>query len=272
MLSRVWRRLGKLGFIVIVSYLFLAYACLVVVILRQELKILDVNRAVSVFNPYKVVSSIKGHVRNVFGDPVPHAVVIVGDYLTQADNTGAFSLERLTPGRYTLEIFAGGYGKFQREIQLEEGVNNPTIKYELGLWPQAFLADFHIFYKGSNAILGIVGFANGSQEDIYIQRATLLDPRGEVIIDLLHDGDGFAYYLDLSNRLSVVEEPQLALKWAPRMVQGGEFPPISGSFKPGPYSLEVHYASKAGHDLGQYQVFSITDHLDLDNDRNPHLP
>lgn len=277
MLSRFWRRLGKFGLIFIVAYLFFAYALLITIIFRQELQILDVRKAIvhktiSVFNPNKELCTLHGQVRNVFGDPVPHAVLLMGDYLVQADNTGTFFLEKLIPGRYTLEIFAGGYAKYQREIQLEIGSNNPTIKYEMGLWPQVFLVDFHIYYKENEAILGIVGFANGSTEEIYIQRATLLDPQGEVLSDLLHDRDGFSYYLDLSNKLEVVEEPQLALKWPPQMVQGGEFAPIKGSFKPGPYSLEVHYAFREGHELGQYQVLTITDHLDLDSDQNPHLP
>lgn len=273
MLSRFWTRLGKFGLSLLGAYLLMAYIIIITIIVRQELAILDASKVVSVFNlDKKGGSTIQGQVRNVFGDPVPHGVIIVGERIVQADNTGTFSVPNLTPGRHILEIFAGDYAKYSREIQVEEGVNSPTIKYETGLWPQVFLVDFHIFYQASNGIFGMVGFANGTTESIYIERATLLDQDGEVVTDILHDNNGFSYYANLSSRLEVVEEPQKALKWAPRMVQGGEFSPVKGSFRPGPYSLEVHFAFRAGHDLGQYQVVTITDHLDLDNDWNPHLP
>lgn len=272
MFSHFWRRLGKLALFAILSYLFLAYVLVFSIILRQEFTIFEATRVISVFNPQKGECTLKGQVRNVFGDVIPHAVVIVGNYITQADNMGVYSLTNLEEGRYKMEILAGDYEHYQKEVQLEPGTNTPTIKYDSGLWPQVFLVDFHIFFKEHNQIFGMLGFANGTEQELYIERATLLSPTGEVITDLLHDGDGFAYYLDLSNKLELVEEPQKALKWAPRMVQNGEFAPIEGYFRPGPYSLEVHYAFEEGHKLGQYQIFTITDHLDLANDWNPHLP
>lgn len=272
MFSRFWVRLGKFGLSILLIYLFLAYLSIVTIIIRKELAIVDANKVISVLNPSQGASTIEGQVRNVFGDPVPHGVIIVGERLVQADNTGAFRITNLSPGRLTLEIFAGDYAKYAREIQVEEGINHPTIKYETGLWPQVFLVDFHIFYKEHDEIFGMIGFANGTAQPIYIQRATIMNPGGEVVSDILHDHDGFAYYAELSNRLEVVEEPQKALKWAERMVQGGEFAPVQGNFPPGPYTLEVHYALQEGHDLGQYQVLTITDHLDLDNDWDPHIP
>ena len=272
MFSRFWIRLGKFGLFMLLAYLLMAYIIVVSIIIREELAIVDATKVISVFNPTQGSSSMEGQVRNVFGDPVPFAVVIVGDHLVQADNTGAFQVTNIAAGRHTLEIFAGDYARYTREVQVEEGVNNPTIKYETGLWPQVFLVDFHIFYKENDEIFGMVGFANGTDEPIYIERASILSPKGDAITDILHDNDGFSYYLDLSNKLKLVLEPQKALKWAPRMVQGGEFTPVKGYFPPGPYSLEVHYAFQEGHDLGQYQVLTITDHLDLDNNWAPHLP
>ncbi|HBG02407.1 MAG TPA: hypothetical protein DDW87_12675 [Firmicutes bacterium] len=272
MSSRFWIRLGKLGLLSLFAYVLLAYSIVFTIIIRQELSIVDATKVISVFQPGKGASTLEGQVRNVFGDPIPYGVIIVGDHLVQADNTGAFLVPNLSPGRHILEIFAGDYAKYTREIHIEGGTNIPTIKYETGLWPQVFLVDFHIFYKENDAIFGIIGFANGTTDPLYIERATILDPGGEVITDILHDNDGFDYYTDLSSKLEVVYEPQKALKWAPRMAQSGEFPPILGYFPPGLYSLEVHYAFQDGHDLGQYQVLTITDHLSLDNNWDPHLP
>jgi hypothetical protein len=272
MVSRFWLHLGKLGLFLLGAYLLMAYVIVVTIIIREELAIVDASRVISVLSPAPGASTIEGQVRNVFGDPVPFAVVILGDHLVQADSIGAFRITNLNPGRFTLEVFAGDYAKYASEIQVEEGVNHPTIKYETGLWPQVFLVDFHIFYKGDGEIFGMVGFANGTAEPIYIERATMLSPNDEVITDVLHDNDGFAYFAGLSTRLTIVEEPQKALEWAPSMVQGGEFPPARGHFPPGPYSLEVHYAFSKGHELGQYQVLTITDHLDLDSSWDPHIP
>src|SRR5699024_7464450 len=148
--------------------------------------------------------TLQGQVRNVFGDPVPFAVIVIADRLGQADNTGAFSLQNLPVGRHAMEIFAGNYEKYSREIQLETGINSPPIKYDTGLWPQGILVDFHVFYKETDEILGIAGFANGTTEPIYIQRATLLSPKGEVITDILHDRDGFNYYADFSSKIEIV--------------------------------------------------------------------
>ena len=271
MFSRFWMRLGRFALILLLAYVLVAYLAVVTIILREEIAIIDASRVIPALSTQESLSTVEGQVRNVFGDPVPFRVIIIGDHLAQADNTGAFRITNLKPGRHTLEIFAGDYAKYTREIQIEEGINQPTIKYETGLWPQVFLADFHVFYKEYDEIFGMVGFANGSSEPVYIEKASILDSRGEVITDILHDHDGFAYYSGLSNRLEIVEEPQKALKWGARMVQGGEFAPVKGHFPPGPYSLEVHYAFQAGHELGQYQVLTITDHLDLDSSW-PHIP
>lgn len=272
MLSRFWLRVGTFGLILLLVYLILSYACLFTIIIRRELQVLDAAAVVSVFNPREGGSTLEGQVRNVFGDPVPYAVIVVKDRLVQADHEGRFTLEGLAPGRFTLEIFAGDYARYAREINLEAGLNSPPIKYETGLWPQEFLADFHIFFNQSGEIFGITGFANGTDQPIFIQSAVIFSPGGEMVLDLLHDQDGFSYYSNLSTKIEIAETPQRALRWAPQMWQNGEFAPIPGYFPPGPYSLEVHYAFEKGHESGQYQVLTITDHLDPESDWNPHLP
>jgi hypothetical protein len=270
--SRFWIRLGKFGLTILLAYVVMAYMIVFTIIVREELTIVDAKRIIPALSSTESLATLEGQVRNVFGDPVPFAVLILGDHLVQADNIGAFRITNLKPGRHTLEIFAGEYAKYMREIQVEAGMNYPTIKYESGLWPQVFLVDFHVFYKENDEIFGMVGFANGTNEPIYIERASIINPSGEAITDIFHDRNGFDYYLDLSNKLEVVHEPQKALKWAPRMVQGGEVTPLKGYFPPGPYSLEVHYAFQEGHNLGQYHVLTVIDYLDLEDNWDPHLP
>ena len=272
MRSNLWCHLLKTGIIVLLIYLVVVYTILITTIIRNELSIVDGTQVVSVLTSPPNSGVLHTQIRNVFGDPVPYGVVLINNHLVQGDNTGFFKVPSLKPGRYILQILAGGYEPYSREIQIEDGMNSPPIKYETGLWPDSFLVDFHIFFTENGQVLGIVGYANGSEEPIYIERSTLLDPRGEVITDLLHDNDGFNYYAGLSSKIEIVEEPQKALKWAPRTWLSGEFPPIQGSFLPGLYTLEVHYAGLENHKLGKYQVLQIQDHLDFENNWNPHLP
>lgn len=271
MFSRFWMRLGRFALILLLAYVLVAYLAVVTIILREEIAIIDASRVIPALSTQESLSTVEGQVRNVFGDPVPFGVIIIGDHLVQADSLGFFRVTHLKPGRHTLEVFAGDYARYAREIQVEEGINQPTIKYETGLWPQVFLADFHVYYKEYNEIFGLIGFANGTDRPVFIHKASLLNSQGGVIADILHDLGGFTYFADLSNRLEIVDAPQKALKWGPRMVQGGEFIPVKGHFPPGLYSLEVHYAFQEGHSLGQYQVLTVTDHLDLDSDW-PHIP
>ncbi|NLO65960.1 MAG: carboxypeptidase regulatory-like domain-containing protein [Firmicutes bacterium] len=271
--SRFWQHLGKWLLVLILLYLVGAYLTVFSIIIRSEMNILDAERAVSALMDTKGSSQLQTRVCSVFGDPICHAVVMIQNRLVQADNTGFFAMENLQPGRSTIEIFAGGYAKYRREINLEPGMNSPPLKYDTGLWPQEFLVDFHVFYKETGEVLGIAGFANGSDQPLYIHRAVLLDPKGKMIIDLLHDHDGFAYYAGLSSRINVVDEPQKALVWPGRMWQTGEFPPIAGYFSPGLYTLEVHYGFLDEHEQGEYRVIGLTDHLDLEeNWSDPHLP
>lgn len=272
MRPNIWYHLLKTVIILLLAYLAVVGTLLITTIIRNELKILDGTEVVSVLTSSPGTVILRTQIRNVFGDPVPYGVVFINNRIVQGDSTGTFEAASLKPGRYTIQIFAGGYEKYSWEIQIEEGMNSPPIKYETGLWPEFFLVDFHIFFRDDSQVLGIVGYANSSEEPIYIRQATLLNPQGEVITDLLHDNDGFKYYADLSSKVDIVEEPQKALKWAPRMWLSGEFPPIKGDFRPGLYTLEVHYGTFDDHKLGRYRVLQIQDHLDLESNWNPHLP
>ncbi|NLJ80097.1 MAG: carboxypeptidase regulatory-like domain-containing protein, partial [Firmicutes bacterium] len=264
MYSNPWLRFLKTSLIFVLAYLLLASAFTIIIIIRSELRILDAQQVLSLTGQSPQQGVLRGQVRNIFGDPVPHAVVLLENRFVQGDNTGRFEISNLNPGRYTLEILAGGYEKYRREVQVETGINNPPFKYETGLWPQTFLVDFHLFYQEDARLLGIMGFANGSSQPLFIQSALLFNPLGEMILDLLADNGGFSYYAGLSNKLEIAEEPQRALKWAPRMWQSGEFPPIEGFYQPGIYTLKVYYGFEEEHQSGQYRVFTISDHLDLE--------
>ncbi len=270
MRERQWVRIIKRIAVVVIGYGLLVFALLITTIIRSELQIWGGSMALPAYAELESRAHLRTYVRNIFGDPLPYAVVQVGGRVVQADNTGFVEITNLRPGRYQMDVLAGGYQPFTLEVQLEEGNNSPVIKYDTGLWPEEFLVDFHIYYSSDQRLLGLTGFANGSNEPLYIVRASLLSPQGEVITDLLHENDGFAYYADFSSKIEVVNEPQKALKWPPKTWQPAEFPTIPGFFRAGLYTLEVHYGTLAEHEKGEYRIFQITDHLDYELTGNPH--
>lgn len=265
-----WIRIARATAMVVIAYGVIVFSILYITIIRNELRVFGGEKSVPVLSNPLGQAHIRSYVRNVFGDPLPYAVVHINGRVAQADNTGLVELNNLKPGRYEMDIFAGNYQPRTIEVHLEGGHNSPVIKYDTGLWPEYFLVDFHIYYSGDQRLLGLTGFANGSDEPIFIHRAELISPQGEVITDFLHDHDGFAYYADFSSKIEVVGEPQLALKWPPRTWQPAEFPPIPGLFRSGMYTLKVHYGDATEHQSGRYRIFEITDHLDYELTGNPH--
>lgn len=248
-----------------------AVACLLIItIIRNEIQIWG-GRAATVSAQPAEPAHITTHICSVFGDPLPYAVVYVGGRVAQADSTGLVELAGLSPGRMEMTVFAGGFQPLTLEVQLEPGANSPVIKYDTGLWPESFMADFHIYYSSEQrALLGILGFANGTAEPIYVHRAVLHTPQGQAIADLLDTGGGFEYFAGLSSKIRMVEEPRKALLWPARTWQPGEFAPIPGVFAEGAYTLEVHWGSEAEHNSGQYQVLRVTSYLDFKLSGNPH--
>ena len=155
MRSNLWCHLLKTGITVLLIYLVVVYTILITTIIRNELSIVDGTQVVSVLTSPPGSGVLRTQIRNVFGDPVPYGVVFINNRIFQGDNTGFFEVPSLKPGRYTLQIFAGGYEQYSREIQVEDGLNSPPIKYETGLWPEFFLVDFHIFFRDNSQVLGI---------------------------------------------------------------------------------------------------------------------
>lgn len=269
---RFLKRVLRVGIASLVAYLAIGYIVFVATLVRWEVGLLPPARPVSSIasRDTGVYGTITSQVRNVFGDPVPYAVVHIGGRTIQADQNGNFILEGLAPDRYVMEIFAGGYERYKWEITVGEGNNTPIIKYDSGLWPEKFLADFHVFYASNDRLFGLVGFANGSHETIYVSSATIIDPNGNAIIDVLRQHDGFNYYNYLSNKVEVVETPEPALRIPSKAWVNGEIPPITGPFPPGTYHLEILYGNQEEHEKQQYQRIQYSDQGD--NNWNPHLP
>ncbi len=269
-----YRPILRIGLYSLIAYVAIAYIVFITMVIHYEISLFSpaepvATRASIDRDSYGIVSS---RIHNVFGDPIPYAVVHLNGRIAQADSTGHFTIEEIYPNRYDIEIFAGGYGRYRWGIQVEEGINTPVIKYDTGLWPQFFLTDFHVFHHNSDKIFSIIGFANGSNEPLYIHRVTIYSPRNETPMELLDTREVLEHFLSLSGKLSLVENPQVALRLAPQSWFSGSLPPLDGPAAKGTYTLEVHVGTEDDHERGAYRVDRIKDHLDMDSNWNPHLP
>ncbi len=269
-----WLPFFRIGLYTLLSYVVIAYFIFFVTLVRWEVSLLP--SSISVVTPvskdsgsYSIVSS---RIHNVFGDPIPYAVVHISGRIVQADSTGHFTLEGIVPNRYSMEIFAGGYRRYKWDIHVEEGTNTPIIKYDTGLWPAFFLPDFHVFHYTNDALYGIIGFANGSDQPLYIHRITIYDPREDIVIDFLNHSVGLEYFQNLSGKVEIVKGPQKALRLAPQSWFTGDLPPVTTPLLKGIYHMEIHFGTQREHDTSTYQVMRIKDQLDVDSNWNPHLP
>ncbi len=268
-----WKRLFKMVVCCLISYVVLGYVIFAFVILHYEVNLLSDNKpALAITDNNGAGGILSTRIHNIFGDPIPHAVVFIDGRVVQADATGFFIVENLKPQRYFLEIFSGEYQPYKWEVLIDEGTNNPPIKYDTGLWPQFFLPDFHVFHNHTNELFGLVGFANGSDQPLYIHRATIYDPDGNIILDLFEHPELVEYYQVLSTKVELVTTPQQALRLPSKTWINGEIPPINTSTASGIYQLEVHYGTTADHQNGIYKVRRVEDVLRANPNWNPHLP
>lgn len=268
-----WYQIIKFAICSLIVYLFIGYLLLAAYLLHYEINIFTgAGSTLYVSTNNNATSSLSARVHNVFGDPIPHVVAFIDGRIVQADATGFFSIDKLVPGRYTLELFAGEYQPYRWDILIEDGTNNPSIKYDTGLWPQYFLPDFHVFHNNSGLLFGLIGFANGSDQPIYVHQARIYDPNGEQIFDLFSDPDMVEYYQILSTKIDVVTEPQTALRISSRTWVLGEIPPTLSNLTEGMYRLQIHYGAEKHHQTGLYQLHSIADQLEPNPNLNPHLP
>lgn len=203
---------------------------------------------------------VRGFVGNVFGDPVSGAQVTIGTSQALTDAEGRFYLEGLAPGPGKLWVRAAGFHPLSLEVAMDAGENIIDLKYERGLWPEGFAADFHVFLApvagGSWRLFGQVGLANGSSAAVYLLAAWVEDPFGQLVVDLL------APEQDWQNLPGGVVYPRRAY----RFNLGGQPSPVPG----GVYRLHLEYADSTAWRAGRSQHLVLESAARPDLDWNPH--
>lgn len=132
---------------------------------------------------------VEGRIANVFNDVVPGAKITLGKLTTEADEMGNFSFEDLKPGLYRFKVEANGYEDYIFDFLAEIGRNHVEISEDLGLKPNNFAVDFHVFYAltnyADNQLFAYIGLYNGTKNRLVVERITLIDPNGNIKTELI---------------------------------------------------------------------------------------
>ncbi|NLM94802.1 MAG: carboxypeptidase regulatory-like domain-containing protein [Firmicutes bacterium] len=221
------------------------------------------------------LGSVVGTVEDVFGDPVPGARVRLADKEAWADEQGRFTIN-VPLGRQTLMITAPGYQPLELNLHVDRGENKPRISQETGLWPVGFKIDYHLFYQGKGQgeikdVFGLVGFANGTNEEYFIHSIKVLDPFGDVVIDLLAELDDYRDFAGTYTDSNFALDPQMAAIIYPRTVILRELPSFTADVSSRSYTLQVLYGTEEEHSSGKYWLWEKTIAPVLDEDCDPHV-
>ncbi|MGI6034869.1 MAG: carboxypeptidase-like regulatory domain-containing protein [Limnochordia bacterium] len=223
------------------------------------------------------LGSIVGTVRDVFGDPVPGAQVRLADKVISTDGKGKFTINFVPVGPRTLMITAPGYRSLELNLQVDRGENRPRIRQETGLWPVGLKIDFHLFYQEQGQgdirdVFGLIGFANGSDEEYFIHSIKVLDSFHSVVIDLLSELDDYREFAGTYTDSNFTIKPQMAAIIYPRTVINRELPHFMARASSGAYTLQVFYGTGKEHSRGEYYLWEEARVPVLEEDCDPHVP
>lgn len=180
-----------------------------------------------------------------------------------------------------MTITADGYNVRSFRYRINEGANAPRIKYDTGLWPSDFAADFHIFYDPGRPtrLYGLIGLANPLSGPIYVTSMYVETAGGETVQNLLDT------YQDYQNFALVYAGSRLSLDPVPAVVIPSRgvighielrpfSPPAAAAATPDvtTYRLVVTYADRAGYRDGNIKRAVKEVQPQAEEDLNPHSP
>jgi len=219
--------------------------------------------------------TVEGVVCDVFGDPIPGAVLRILDTAVTADHSGRFRIEDVPLGPAQLVIEAEGFQQAAVAISVEPGVNYPQIVGDTGLWPADFSVRFHVFTNSpengdTQLLFGLVEIANPRKDAVFISQIEVRDPNWEMVHDLLESEA-------VINHISQTYDLQLATNPVPayvipsrsRVVLELDALPQPAA---GMYHLLLVYAAPDDHRQGRFQIIHLADEMDFDPDLDPHIP
>lgn len=215
-------------------------------------------------------------VRNIFGDPVPGARLRLAGFEVESGASGQAVFPEIPIGLHELQIHAPGYQTLSVDLRIAEGHNEPLIKFDRGLWPTGFAADFHAFFQDEESaeqrIFLQIGIANGSDDPVYIRGFQIVDKEGLPVTHELETSDGYRRLVFMHAALALATGPY-ALILKERSYANIELRPVVAQpTHLGELRLIVEHAARDGHLRGDYHSLEITTTPVQETDLNPHRP
>lgn len=215
-------------------------------------------------------------VRNVFGDPVPGAIVELNGQRRIAGEGGLVEFQGIPARLHTLKIEAEGYQPLELNLRVNEGPNEPIVKYDRGLFPSGFAVDFHVFYAGSpheeQNIYTQVGWSNGTQHPVYIRWFGIDDQEGNERAPFLDSPEGYRRLSLMYTALRLATLPY-ALELRPQQNVTIDLPAFSAvPDQLGPVRLRILYGDTAQHAASSYEDLEFITFPVHEPDFNPHRP
>lgn len=232
------------------------------------------------FEENEFLPSPKGIVRfrvhNVFGDPVPGAIVELNGQRLVAGEGGLVGFVDVPARLHTLRIEAEGYRPLQMNLRVNEGLNEPIIKYDSGLFPADFAVDFHVFHakdpQEQQDVFIQMGWSNGTQDPILIRWFEIVDQHGNHLAPILDSPEGYHRLALMHTALRLVTLPY-ALELRPQQNVTVDLPIVQAVPEQlGAVKLRLFYGTAEQHAANRYDELELVTYPALEPDFNPHRP
>lgn len=215
-------------------------------------------------------------VRNVFGDPVPGAMVELNGERLITGEGGVVEFLDVPARLHTLHIEAKGYHPLQMTLRVNEGLNEPIIKYDSGLFPADFAVDFHVFHandpKEEQDVFIQIGWSNGTQHPVLIRWFEVTDQNGKRLAPILDSPEGYRRLSLMYTALKLVTQPY-ALELRPLQTVTIDLPLIQAVPEQlGAVRLRILYGTAEQHNANDYEELEFIVYPVLETDFNPHRP
>lgn len=216
--------------------------------------------------------------RDVFGDHVQGAEIRVGDKHTQVtDEFGVASISGVPVGDVMFTISAPGYRTIKRMIHLGPGENQVVLRNEVGLVPNTFAVDFHVFWNttsgGQAKGIAEIALFNGTASPVYVTECDVSHPGQVSALRLLGSEEAFSSFARTHSTVDIVSQPEIAVRVSPEQIVYVDPVVLPGTPRDGDvYTLRVVSTSRLDTSPDQRDVLTLVDEMDYDGDWDPHVP
>lgn len=216
--------------------------------------------------------------RNVFGDHVQGAeITIGGKHKKVTDEFGVASVSGLSVGDTVVTISAPGYRMIKRAIHLSPGANQVIFRNEMGLVPDGFAVDFHVYWNttsgGQARGIAEIALFNGSASPVYVTECDISCPGQALALRLLGSEEGVSSFGRTHSIVGIVSEPEMAVRIESEQIVFVDPVVLPGTPQDGDvYTLRVVSTSNLATAREERDVLIIVDDMDYDGDWDPHVP